>query len=318
MTKNIVCHITSLINPSRHIVTTVMAAAILAASSSCSRTAAYQAEESADIASITVSIPPLEYFAKSIGGDSVDVTTLLPAGADPETFEPGVNVMRALSGAGAIATTGTLRFEESVLTNLQANNPDLKIFDMSDGIPLIFGTHQHASHGEENHNHDDGEADPHIWSSVKNARIIADNMLKALSETAPQHTGYYTRRHNALIQHLDSLDHAYSAKIHKADGNAFLIWHPSLSYFARDYGLHQIAFNVENKETSPLQLRKSLQQASGNAPLAFFIPEGTDQRRTATIAAEAGLTPVPVNLMSADWEEPLGKVADALSKKPHN
>lgn len=56
MTKNIVCHITSLINPSRHIVTTVMAAAILAASSSCSRTAAYQAEESADIASITVSI----------------------------------------------------------------------------------------------------------------------------------------------------------------------------------------------------------------------------------------------------------------------
>ncbi len=104
MTKNIVCHITSLINPSRHIVTTVMAAAILAASSSCSRTAAYQAEESAGIASITVSIPPLEYFAKSIGGDSVDVTTLLPAGADPETFEPGVNVMRALSGAGAIAT----------------------------------------------------------------------------------------------------------------------------------------------------------------------------------------------------------------------
>lgn len=285
-------------------------ASVLITATSCRSNATQETSE--DTPAITVSIPPLEYFAKAIGGDSINVATLLPAGADPETFEPGVNIMRAIAGSGALATTGTLRFEDAILSNIHANNPTLKTYPMSEGIELIYGTHEHH-HGAEQHGHDNGEADPHIWSSVKNARIIARNMLKALLAVAPEHADYYTRRHAALSQHLDSLDTALATQLRDAGADAFLIWHPSLSYFARDYGLHQIAFNVENKETSPLQLQNSLQQASGHTPAAFFIPEGTDSRRAAAITAETGITPTPVNLMSADWENALRTVAETLS-----
>ena len=274
--------------------------------------------ESGNLPVITVSIPPLAYFAEAIGGDSVEVQTLMPAGTDPETFEPGVGVMRALAVSGALALTGTLPFEDALLGNIQANNGLLKTYSMAEGIYLIHGTHRH-DHGDADglrHHHDDeGDVDPHIWSSVKNARIIASNMLGALIDVAPEHKDYFTGRHDALVQHLDSLDGAFASRIAASGAKSFLIWHPSLSYFARDYGLSQIAFNVENKETSPLQLQSSLRRAAEMTPAAFFIAEGTDGRRTAAIASETGLEPVPVNLMSAQWETPLQVVTDALCGK---
>lgn len=298
--------------PLLHLAILAVTAAIISGAISGCRPA-QSGDEPSEIPTLTVSIPPLEYFAEAIGGDSVEVNTLLPAGADPETFEPGINVMRSLATSGALATTGTLRFEEALVSNLRTNNPSLRTFPMSDGIELIYGTHEHHHH-EDGHAHENGkeEPDPHTWSSVKNARIIASNMLAALTEIAPAHKDYYTSRYNALLQHLDSLDTSFATRIHNAGISSFLIWHPSLSYFARDYGLRQIAFNVENKETSPLQLQASLRQAAGNAPSAFFIPEGTDSQ-AASVAAETGLSPVPVNLMSADWERSLRIVADALS-----
>lgn len=55
---------------------------------------------------VTVTIAPLEYFVKAIGGDSVSVTTLLPQGADSETFEPSVERMRAVGNADMLVSVG--------------------------------------------------------------------------------------------------------------------------------------------------------------------------------------------------------------------
>lgn len=313
MAKNIQLKIYSAPKSFQAILLAILALTLAATATSCRGNRAEN--HTGDIPEITVSIPPLEYFAKAIGGDSIAVTTLLPAGADPETFEPGVGVMRAIAQSGALATTGTLRFEETILSNLRANNPSLKTFPMSEGIALIYGTHEHHRDEPHTHSHNAGEADPHIWSSVKNARIIADNMLNAIITADPAHRDYYTRRHAALRQRLDSLDSEFASQLQGAD--AFLIWHPSLSYFARDYGLHQIAFNVENKETSPLQMQNSLREASGRTPSAFFIPEGTDSRRADAIAAETGIKPTAVNLMSDNWETPLRTVAETLAAAHH-
>lgn len=267
------------------------------------------------IPSVAVSIPPLEYFAKAIGGDSLQTTTLLPAGTDPETFEPGMGTLRELNRSGALITSGELPFEHSVTSKLNQNNPDLKIFPMSPGIDLIYGTHSHKHSDEGEHNHPEA-SDPHIWASVVNARTIADNMLRALCLIAPEHETYYRSRHRRLIQHIDSIDGSFRHQLSRLPSRTFLIWHPSLSYFARDYGLQQIAFNVENKETSPLQLQQSINRANAGQPLAFFIPEGLDQRQSASITAATGIEPVCVNFMSADWEKDMQTIISALTATP--
>lgn len=284
----------------------------------CSRNAG---EGSGDpLPQITVSIPPLEYFARAIGGDSISVTTLLPAGTDPETFDPGTSVMRALGKSGALAVTGTLPFEEALTANLRANNSGLRIFDTGKGIVPIYGTHSHSAAEAEHHrdagdhaSHSSEEVDPHIWTSVKNASVIARNMLNALTEIAPEHAPYYQSRYDNLTGRLDSLDRALTQRLDTLPSRAFLIWHPSLSYFSRDYGLEQIALNTENKESSSQQLMAVLARARRENPSAFLLPEGTDSRQAETITAATGLRPVTVSLMSADWEKSIVDVADALS-----
>lgn len=264
------------------------------------------------IPTVAVTIPPLEYFAEAIGGDSLHITTLLPSGTDPETFEPGMGTLRELNRSGALVTSGELPFEHAVALKLQQNNPDLDIFPMSQGIDLIYGTHSHKHADEAGHIHEEA-ADPHIWASVRNARIIADNMLGALCRIAPEHETYYRSRHSRLIQRIDSLDESFRQRLSQLPSRTFMIWHPSLSYFARDYGLRQIAFNLENKETSPLQLQQSISQANAGQPLAFFIPEGLDRRQSASITAATGIKPVGINFMSPDWENDMQTIVASLT-----
>ena len=93
---------------------------------------------------VAVSIPPLRYFAEAIGGDSVNVVSLLNEYSEPETFQPGVSTFRDIAGSRVFLSVGVLPFEEALLGNLRANNPDLRIKDVSEGIELIYGTHSRA------------------------------------------------------------------------------------------------------------------------------------------------------------------------------
>jgi len=290
-----------------------LALAALPLVASCGKYSDPSSRDMADMPSVTVSIEPLGYFAGAIGGDSLDVHVLLPKGSDPETFEPSTSVMRALAGSSALIMTGTLPFEKTLSDNIAANNAGLRIFSSGKGIEPIFGTHSHHSGGEDHsHSHGD-EPDPHIWSSVKNARVIAGNILQALLEVAPEHAGYYTARHAELAARLDSLDRAFTEALAPLPSRAFVVWHPSLSYFARDYSLHQIALNAENKETSPLRAGRILSAAAAEHPAALFIPEGLRNGQVESAARELNLNPVAVNLMSADWIADMKKVADTLS-----
>lgn len=270
---------------------------------------------------ITVSVAPLAYFAKAIGGDSVKVRTLLPAGTDPETFQPGMDAMRALNRGGVLAVTGVLPFESEMTEKLKANNADLQLADAGKGIELIYGTHMHAhaEHGEAHeaheagdaHEHGEGEPDPHIWGSVKNARIIAGNLHATLCGLYPELRPYFTSRYEELDNQLDSIDRAYAVRLEMHP--AFVIWHPSLSYFARDYGLEQISFNIENKETSPLRLREATDHALTERPAAFFVPQGLNPERVRAIATSLSLEPTEVNFMSEEWLSQMNLIVDHLT-----
>lgn len=267
---------------------------------------------------VAVSIEPLRYFVSAVGGDSVDISVVMPRGADPETFEPGVTAMKKMHSADVLLTTGLLPFEKRLEG---AGSESTLRFGVSDGVRLIYGTHDAAHHGhgaasgDERHAH--GEADPHVWSSVENARIIAANVVDALVATNPERADYYRERGGLLQARLDSLAGVWAQRMAGKHGAAFVVWHPALSYFAREYGLRQIALNVDNKENSSLRLRDIIQDARSHDAGALFVAKGYNPAQMAPVADELGVRPVEIDVMSADWEGEMEKVVNAIATPAH-
>lgn len=257
--------------------------------------------------SVAVSLPPHASLLREITGDSIEIITLMQADANPEAFEVTVNNMRAVSDADVYMKAGNLPFEATLTQRIGQSNPTLRFVDVSDGIELIYGTHAHG-------NHTHAAADPHTWTSAKNLKVIAANMLAAVNDIDPGHKDFYTANYNRLIARLDSADSAIASRLADADAKSFLIWHPSLSYFARDYGLKQIAVGQDNKEMTPGQLRDTHRQAADEGVRVMFIQQNFDARQARSLAGELGVEIVQINPLDKDYLGQLNIIADALSK----
>ncbi len=256
---------------------------------------------------VAVTIPPQRQLLEQIAGDKIEICCLLSPGANPETYEVSIATMRDLQDARAYMSLGTLGFERSVAAKVSANIPGLEVVDCSRGIALLTGTHGH------DHGHDgDGEADPHIWSSVRNARVIATNMCDALVVIDPANAAFYESRHAQLDHRLDSMDRAIAAKLAGVTDRAFMIWHPSLSYLAADYSLDQIAIGQEGKESSVVDTRDKIDRARARGAKVFFFQCEFDSRQAQAVNDEVGAKIIGINPMNEDWEAEINNVVNAI------
>ena len=261
---------------------------------------------------LAVSVEPQRALLQEIVGDKYQVVTLLSNGANPESFDPTIKTRTDVDNADIYFTTGFLPFEKGIAETL---NPEVKVADTSAGITPIYGTHSHHHDGEAaEHLHDSNEADPHTWASVRNARTIAANMAREVMAVDPANAEFYRANLARLTSRLDSLDAAITAKMASAASRAFAVWHPSLSYFARDYGLQQLSVGFENKEVSPRQMARVTDEAREHGVRVFFFQADYDSRQAATLNKAMGTRMVTINPLAYDWEAELTKVADELTK----
>lgn len=256
---------------------------------------------------VTVSIEPQKYILEQITGNRVEIRTLIANGANPETFDPSVNHIINLTKSIGFLRMGNIGFEAAILDKVHSENPDLPIFNTSLGVIPVTGTH---SHGPTTHE----TVDPHTWSSVKNVKVISRNMLDAMTEIDPSNAAYYRKNYERFAAHLDSLDNALTARLAPHKGEAFMVWHPSLSYFARDYGLEQIpAGNAENKEVAMGALKDMIDHAAGHNVKVFFYQKDLDSRQAETLSSQLDLKKVNINPLAYEWEEEITGIADALT-----
>lgn len=262
---------------------------------------------------LAVSIEPQRYLLERIAGDRMNVVTIMDKGAEPESFDPTVKAFRQLEHSAAYFVTGTNGFEQSMVRRLGERGP--KVVDCSRGIELIGEACGH-DHDGPYHEHADphGEYDPHIWTSVRNARIMSRNMLQALVAIDPSGADYYRERYARLDAGLDSLDHQLDSVLAPVRGESFLVWHPSLGYFARDYGLHQVAIGEEHKEMSAKTYAAKIDLARNTGARMLLVQPEYDRARSLTLARQAGATPVEINLLTYDWADQLKALAEALTE----
>ncbi len=266
-----------------------------------------------DKTALAVSLAPESRLLEALAGDSYEIITVLENGANPELFEIPMARRVAVDRCRIYFKNGGLPFENAILATL----PDsVRVVNLSEGITPIFGTHGHHHHhdGESHNEHEDEEFDPHIWTSVKNARVMASNMARALIALDPSQTDAVNRRLSALDQRLDSIDRSIAARLDSAGSNKFLIWHPSLSYFARDYGLTQIAVGQEAKEVPVGRLKEIIDTATADSITTFFFQKEYDSRQAETVSRELDIKYETIDLLSRDWLEQLNTITDVLTR----
>ena len=281
-----------------------MAAAMLLAMVSCGG-------KGDDERIIAVSIQPQRYLLEQLVGDHFKVVCLLAQGSNPEAYEPSMRHLMNLEKSEAYFCIGNIGFELAIVEKAKQENPELKLYDNSKDVPVIRGGHDCEEHG---HSH---EIDPHTWTSARNAVIIARNMHDALVELDPNHTADYDRNFATLKAHLEALDRELAQVLSEVPSRTFLVWHPSLSYFARDYGLTQISMEYNGKEAPVAHLKEEIDAARSSGAQVFFYQKEFDTRQIASINEQIGARLVTINPMNYEWEEELRNIAYALNKNDY-
>lgn len=198
-----------------------------------------------------VTILPLRELIRSITGDDFPIEVLVPPGASPETFEPTARQRASLNGARMVFSVGLIDFERNLLHRTAHSS---RIVDLSEGVEPIAGRCTHAGH---RHTHG---TDPHIWTSPQELRIMAANAYRAIHAAFPD-SMKYACNYARLKDRLNDLDRKVKERIERSGATYFLIYHPALTYYARAYGIRQVAVEDEGKEPSARRLATLLGQA---------------------------------------------------------
>ncbi len=264
--------------------------------------------QSKDRTAIAVSFEPQEWLLQQIAGDEFEIVTLLPSGSDPESYQPSISTMQGVGGSDAFFSLGTIGFEKSLTDNIAANFPNLKIIDCTTGIEKIKDTHAHS----DSHIQGDESFDPHMLSSIRNCIKIAENMTNSLISLYPDKAEKLRSSAENLLSKLRELDDSV-ANMNLKD-KAFIIRHPSLSYFARDYGMHQISLQENGKETSPLQLKRKLESVTKSKPSVFVLEKEHSSPSDIDIAGQLGIDMINISLNSSEWLDDLMKLSNEINR----
>nr|WP_320057063.1 zinc ABC transporter substrate-binding protein [uncultured Bacteroides sp.] len=258
---------------------------------------------------IMVTMEPQRFFTEAIAGEKFNIESMVPKGSSPETYDPTPQQLTQLSKSEAYFRIGYIGFEQSWMERLTDNAPHMNVFDTSKGVELIHETgHDHGDH------HHPGGIEPHIWSSTVNAQIIAKNTFNALCTLDKKNEAYYLKRYSSLSQRITRTDSIIRNLFTSSHDHTFMIYHPALSYFARDYGLHQICIEEGGKEPSPAHLKHLIDICKTEGVRVIFVQPEFDHRNAEIISKQTGAKIVPVNPIDYDWEKEMIHIAKSLCK----
>lgn len=252
---------------------------------------------------VTVTISPYKYFVDQIAKGKVDVNVMVSNGNNPETYEPYAQQMMELSKSALYLKVGSIGFEQTWMKKLQDNAPDMKVIDTSVGIKPA------KTPG--------GNIDPHVWMSCSNARIIASHILKALCQLEPKNKTFFEKNYQSLLSIIDKRDSTIKENFKKDPDlvRKFVIYHPILTYFARDYQLEQLAIEEEGREPSASQLKSLIERARKEKIKFCLIQAEFANRNTTTFIKESYTKPMNINPLQGDWNRAMLEAALAVQGK---
>ena len=270
----------------RHFLIAILSAALLAA---C--TPAGSGEKPA----LAVTIEPYRFIVEAIAGDVWEVFSVVPAGTSPETFDPSPSHIMRLSRSKAYFLTGGIGFESRWSEKIAALCNGLPISDTSQGVER-------------------DEDDPHLWTSPQNCMVIADNVCNVLCRIDSANSPLYRERRQRLAESLCTTDSLIAARLDSCTGRAFIIFHPSLTYFSKRYGLQQIVIEEHGKEPSAAHIKEVIDEARRAGVKKILLQSEFDKRHAESIAEEIGAEIININPLSYCLQQEMLRIAEELAR----
>jgi zinc transport system substrate-binding protein len=234
---------------------------------------------------VVTTVAPLEEFIKSVGGDRVEVSVMVPPGAEPHTFEPTPSQMRQVAEADLYVQNGAgLEFWMDRILQV---NEEMTIIDSSKGIDFIRESPE--------------EIDPHIWISLRNAAVQVKNICDGLIEVDPANKEYYLQNKDSYLQNLRTIDAEFNNTFGSKEKRIFIVHHPAWTYFARDYELEQVPLMENEKEPGPKYLGEVIELARKNNITTIFVEPQFNPKSAEVIAREMNASIVTIDPLSGNY-----------------
>jgi len=230
-----------------------------------------------------------------VGGEAIELTTLMGPGQDPHSYKPTPQEMATVSQADVVFVNGW-DLEEALAHDLEQIAEDVPTVPVSAGIePLTFGEHGQERQGED---HTDAQtaraADPHVWFSVHNVEQWVENVERVLAALDPANAETYARNaaaYRVKLEDLQAYVHGQLAAI-PAERRYLVTNHDSLGYLAHEYDLTVLgtvlpaASTVAEPSASDLAALVNVMQEHGLCTL--FAETTISPKLAETVAAELG------------------------------
>ncbi len=252
---------------------------------------------------VAVSIVPQASFVKAVGGDQVEVLTMIPPGASPENYAPGPKIMEQLSKAQIYFAIGVPAETNGILPRLEQLNPNMKVADLPQKVDQVYPAREMAP----------GEKDPHRWLSPKRVIIMINTIADELAAADPQNADKYRKNAQNYQAELEKLDTEIAASLAEVSGQSFIVYHPAMGYFADDYGLKMIALEEEGKTATARNIQSVIDQARRENIKVVFYQAEMDSKQAQTLARELGGTAELIAPLEADYIDNLKKTAHAFA-----
>jgi len=282
----------------------------LAAATSVITFAATSLPAAAEPLKVVASFSIIGDFARNVGGDRIELTTLVGPNGDAHVYEPKPQDAVAMAGADVVLVNG-LHFEGFLQRLVEASATKAAVVELTKGVkPLAVSEEEHEGeshkadahedhaeegehHAEAGHDHDHGPIDPHAFQSIANAKIYVKNIADAFCAADASGCETYKANATAYTGQLDALETEVKAGVASipADKRTVITSHDAFGYFAHEYGIVFLApegISTE-AEASAADVAKLIEQVRHDKASAIFVENITNQRLIEQIAAETGL-----------------------------
>ncbi|MFD2706246.1 metal ABC transporter solute-binding protein, Zn/Mn family [Salibacterium lacus] len=263
-------------------------------------------------------------FAEAIGGDEVEVENLVPAGADPHSFEPTSRTMIDIAESDAFMYNGAGMESFADAVNDTAADEEVTSLAVTKGLNLQESSSSHDhSHGEDgsgrSHNHE-SNVDPHVWLDPVLAREAAANIRDMLTNLRPEKEEMFAENYQKLKEDLNALDEEFTAMVEEAENNTFIVSHNGYGYWEDRYGLEQTAVTgiSPSDEPSQKELQSIIDTMETSGINHVMLEQNVSSKVTEVIQEEAGAESLTLHNLASLTEEEIEAGEDYFSLMRQN
>lgn len=256
---------------------------------------------------ITVSIVPEKTFVKKIAGDDFDINVLIPPGASPAAYTLLPSQLKDIANSVIWFKMGHIGFEYSWQDKIEQANKNMKVVDLSEGLDLIAENEE--QHGD--HVHVNG-VNPHIWMSPVLVKEMAKKIADELTILNPDKGPDYKVNYLKFVKEIDQLNIEIKKLLKDYQGKKMILFHPSLSYYARDYGLEEYSLESGGKEPTPQHLKTVVDMAKKDTIKVIYIQSEFDREHARVFAEEIGGEVIQIRPLDPAWSDNLMEITHIL------